>query len=103
MNHNIVATGFGSRERDSWAVVERTLDRKLRASGLEAELSQPIESSPQLGVLAYNCLKRIGIETVGNLVDKRFDDMSQVPNFGRKNIEEVEEALALGGNSASVT
>lgn len=30
-DHNIMAMGYGMRERDSWAMVERTLGKKLRA------------------------------------------------------------------------
>ena len=35
------------------------------------------------------CLKRAGINTVGDLVNKSEDDMMKVRNLGRKSLEEV--------------
>lgn len=52
-----------------------------------------------LSVRAYNCLKRAGINTVAELVQKNQDDMMKVRNLGRKSLEEVEqklESLGLG-------
>jgi len=52
-----------------------------------------------LSVRAYNCLKRAGINSVAELVQKNQDDMMKVRNLGRKSLEEVEqklEALGLG-------
>lgn len=43
----------------------------------------------ELSVRAYNCLKRAGIQTLGNLMDKTIDDMRNVRNLGRRAIEEV--------------
>lgn len=42
-----------------------------------------------LSVRSYNCLKRAGINTVGDLVNKSEDDMMKVRNLGRKSLEEV--------------
>jgi len=47
----------------------------------------------ELGVRSYNCLKREGIETVGDLVNKSEQELMCIPNFGRKSIEEVRERL----------
>jgi DNA-directed RNA polymerase subunit alpha len=50
-----------------------------------------------LSVRAYNCLKRAGINSVSELVQKNQDDMMKVRNLGRKSLEEVEQKLeALG-------
>ncbi len=50
-----------------------------------------------LSVRAYNCLKRAGINTVSELVQKNQEDMMKVRNLGRKSLEEVEQKLeALG-------
>ncbi len=52
-----------------------------------------------LSVRAYNCLKRAGINTVAELVQRNQEDMMKVRNLGRKSLEEVEqklEALSLG-------
>jgi DNA-directed RNA polymerase subunit alpha len=52
----------------------------------------PIEEL-ELGVRSYNCLKREGIETVGDLINKSEQELMCIPNFGRKSIEEVRERL----------
>lgn len=52
-----------------------------------------------LSVRSYNCLKRAGIETVGDLISKTMDDMMKVRNLGRKSLEEVEHKLAMMGLS----
>ena len=43
----------------------------------------------ELSVRSYNCLKRAGINTVGELVNKTPEDMMKVRNLGRKSLEEV--------------
>lgn len=42
-----------------------------------------------LSVRSYNCLKRAGINTVEDLVNKSEEDMMKVRNLGRKSLEEV--------------
>ena len=42
-----------------------------------------------LSVRSFNCLKRAGINTVGDLVSKSEEDMMKVRNLGRKSLEEV--------------
>src|SRR4051812_37646496 len=56
----------------------------------------PIEEL-ELGVRSYNCLKRVGIETIGDLVTKTENELAAIPNFGKKSIEEVKETLATQG------
>jgi DNA-directed RNA polymerase alpha subunit len=56
----------------------------------------PIEEL-ELGVRSYNCLKRVGIETIGDLVVKTENELAAIPNFGKKSIEEVKETLATHG------
>jgi len=63
------------------------------ADGLEEILIEELE----LGVRSYNCLKRAGIQTVGELVRKSESELNAIPNFGRKSIEEVEETLRARG------
>lgn len=48
----------------------------------------------ELGVRSYNCLKREGIETVGELIARTEAELLNIPNFGKKSIEEVRERLA---------
>jgi len=47
----------------------------------------------ELGVRSYNCLKRAGIQTVGDLISKTENELNAIPNFGKKSIDEVIETL----------
>jgi len=74
-------------------------------------LGEPVEEEPppgggmheimieelELGVRSYNCLKRVGVETIGDLISKTEAELSAIPNFGKKSIEEVKENLAAHG------
>lgn len=53
----------------------------------------------ELSVRSYNCLKRAGINTVGELCNKTTDDMMKVRNLGRKSLEEVQIKLKELGYS----
>jgi len=70
-------------------------------AGPEAALAHGMENFPieelELGVRSYNCLKRVGIETIGDLVMKTENELAAIPNFGKKSIEEVRETLAQHG------
>ncbi len=73
------------------------------AAEAESEIPQargmenfPIEEL-ELGVRSYNCLKRVGIETIGDLVSKSEAELAAIPNFGKKSIEEVKETLGTHG------
>jgi DNA-directed RNA polymerase subunit alpha len=67
----------------------------------EPSLAHGMENFPieelELGVRSYNCLKRVGIETIGDLVMKSETELGAIPNFGKKSIEEVKETLATHG------
>ncbi len=52
-----------------------------------------------LSVRSYNCLKREGLNTVGDLVQKSETELMDIRNFGQKSIDEVKtklEELGLG-------
>ena len=70
-------------------------------SGVEAPQAHGMENFPieelELGVRSYNCLKRVGIETIGDLVTKTESELAAIPNFGKKSIEEVRETLQAHG------
>jgi DNA-directed RNA polymerase subunit alpha len=63
--------------------------------GLDEILIEELE----LGVRSYNCLKRAGVQTVGDLVRKSESELNAIPNFGQKSIEEVIETLESRGLS----
>jgi DNA-directed RNA polymerase subunit alpha len=79
------------------------LDGSLGGSGAPgASLMQGEEYSIlieelELGVRSYNCLKRAGIATVGDLISKSEAELNAIPNFGKKSIDEVIETLAARG------
>ncbi len=43
----------------------------------------------ELSVRSYNCLKRAGINTVGELCEKSMEDLMKVRNMGRKSLDEI--------------
>ncbi|MCL2627773.1 MAG: DNA-directed RNA polymerase subunit alpha [Oscillospiraceae bacterium] len=52
-----------------------------------------------LSVRSFNCLKRVNINTVENLISRTEDDMIKVRNLGRKSLEEVIHKLSMMGLS----
>ena len=52
-----------------------------------------------LSVRSSNCLKRAGINTVEELIQRNEEDMMRVRNLGRKSLEEVQQKLAMLGLS----
>ena len=72
-----------SDETYSTEILEKTED-----SGKEKTLEMTIEEL-DLSVRAFNCLKRAGVNTVGDLVSKSPEEMMKVRNLGRKSLEEV--------------
>lgn len=61
-------------------------------------MQTPIEEL-ELSVRPYNCLKRAGIHTIGDLLQRTEEEIANVKNFGRKSLEEVTEKLAALGLS----
>src|ERR1700760_1248942 len=62
-------------------------------AALAADLALPIEEM-DLTVRSYNCLKREGIHTIGELVGRSEADLLDIRNFGQKSIDEVKGKLA---------
>jgi DNA-directed RNA polymerase subunit alpha len=75
---------------------EGTVTEVAEATTTHGMENFPIEEL-ELGVRSYNCLKRVGIETIGDLTSKSEAELAAIPNFGRKSIEEVRETLAAHG------
>ena len=73
-------------------MVEKEEDEK------EKVLEMTIEEL-DLSVRSYNCLKRAGINTVDELIQRTPEDMMKVRNLGKKSLEEVESKLAVLGLS----
>ena len=73
---NVVRVDYNEPENDS---KEKVLEMTIE----ELDLS----------VRAFNCLKRAGINTVAELVQRNQEDMMKVRNLGKKSLEEVEQKL----------
>ncbi|MET9018678.1 DNA-directed RNA polymerase subunit alpha [Actinopolymorpha singaporensis] len=65
---------------------------------LAADLALPVEDL-NLTVRSYNCLKREGIHTVGELISRSEQDLLDIRNFGAKSIDEVKQKLVGMGLS----
>ena len=63
-------------------MIEKTEDPKVKA------LETTIEDL-DFSVRAYNCLKRAGIHTLQDLVNKSENDMMKIRNLGKKSLKEV--------------
>src|SRR5581483_11438151 len=63
-----------------------------------ASFALPIDDL-DLTVRSYNCLKREGVHTVGELVARTESDLLDIRNFGQKSIDEVKVKLASMGLS----
>lgn len=61
-----------------------------------SDLALPIEEL-DFSVRSYNCLKREGVMTVGDLIQRTEQDLLDIRNFGQKSIDEVKEKLASMG------
>jgi DNA-directed RNA polymerase subunit alpha len=59
---------------------------------LSGDMALTIEEL-NLSVRSYNCLKREGINTVGDLVQKTEAELMDIRNFGQKSIDEVKAKL----------
>ncbi|MDD2578956.1 MAG: DNA-directed RNA polymerase subunit alpha [Clostridia bacterium] len=69
---------------------------KFTDSGPDSEMVTLLETAIEeldFSVRTYNCLKRAGINTIGDLVARTEDDMMKVRNLGKKSLEEVIQKL----------
>lgn len=64
----------------------------------EKILQTPIDAI-NLSLRSFNCLKRAGIDTVGDITRRTYNEMFKIKNFGKKSIDEVEKKLAEMGLS----
>ncbi len=77
-------------------LTEEVDDVEITIGGDEEELERILGMTIEeldLSVRSYNCLKRAGINTVGELARKSEDEMMKVRNLGKKSLEEVEQKL----------
>ena len=74
-----------------------------QGTGVAPAGGEDIDTTPiedlDLSVRSSNCLRRAGINTVGELTQKTEEDMMKVRNLGRKSLDEVKKKLAELGKS----
>jgi DNA-directed RNA polymerase subunit alpha len=68
------------------------------STAFDATDQMPIEDL-DLSVRSYNCLKREGVGTVGELRLKNENQLLEIRNFGAKSVDEVKEKLGELGLS----
>ena len=84
--HLNIFVGLTDEAQTAEIMVEKEEDQK------EKVLEMSIEEL-DLSVRSYNCLKRAGINSVQELIDKTEQDMMKVRNLGRKSLDEVKNKL----------
>lgn len=88
--HLTLFTDLTETGKDMEIMVER--EEEEEASVLDMTIEEL-----DLSVRSYNCLKRAGVNTVEELIQKTEEDMMKVRNLGRKSLEEVQSKLASLG------
>ena len=82
IEHLEIVTDLSAIADVSGMMIEKTEDPKVKA------LETSIEDL-DFSVRAYNCLKRAGIHTLQDLVNKSESDMMKIRNLGKKSLKEV--------------
>lgn len=91
-DHLQLFVGLTENISDEVTMVEKEEEQKDKI------LEMTIEEL-DLSVRSYNCLKRAGINTVEDLIQRTEEDMMKVRNLGKKSLEEVKNKLAELGLS----
>ena len=82
IEHFKLVTELSDISNVSGMMIEKTEDPKTKA------LETSIEDL-DFSVRAYNCLKRAGVHTLQDLVNKSENDMMKIRNLGKKSLKEV--------------
>jgi DNA-directed RNA polymerase subunit alpha len=86
IDHLYSVVELSNRQLAEDYMIERKSEESTR------NLEKPIEDL-DLSVRSYNCLKRAGIHTLGELIEKTEEDMMKVRNLGKKSLKEVKQKL----------
>jgi DNA-directed RNA polymerase subunit alpha len=78
------------------AIEKHEQDMRGEKTGQNRLMDTPIEEL-DLSVRAFNCLKANEIQTVGQLLQKREEELLALRNFGRKSLDEIKEKLVEKG------
>ena len=86
IEHLEILTNLSEIANIDGLMIEKTEDPTVKA------LETPIEDL-DFSVRAYNCLKRDGIHTIQDLVNKSESDMMKIRNLGKKSLKEVMDKI----------
>ncbi|HHW42889.1 DNA-directed RNA polymerase subunit alpha [Desulfofundulus thermobenzoicus] len=89
---SLAAKIMGEHLRLFIGLTETVKDVEIMVEKEEEQKDKLLEMSIEeldLSVRSYNCLKRAGINTVQELIQRNEDDMMKVRNLGKKSLEEV--------------
>ena len=82
VEHFNIITDLNNIADATGIIAEKKVDQIIKT------LETPIEEI-EFSVRAYNCLKRAGIHTMQDLIDKREVDVTKIRNLGKKSLKEV--------------
>jgi DNA-directed RNA polymerase subunit alpha len=80
--------------------VSLEIEAEVGESRMPDRIAEASIEELELGVRAYNCLKRAGIASVGEIVEKLErdeDELLSIRNFGQKSLDELKERLTAKG------
>ena len=81
-DHFTLFVNLSDEARNTETMIER--EETIKEKVLEMTIEEL-----DLSVRSFNCLKRAGIDTVEDLINRTEDDMIKVKNLGKKSLEEV--------------
>ena len=87
VDHFAIIADLNSISNFASIMQEKQVDTKTKT------LETPIEEV-EFSVRAYNCLKRAGINTMQDLIDKRESEVNKIRNLGKKSLKEVIDKVA---------
>jgi DNA-directed RNA polymerase subunit alpha len=96
---------IGDRMKDLRSSEEEELNDEP-ATTIENDVAGIKVEELDLTVRSFNCLKKAGIENVGQLSEMRYDELLKIKNLGRKSLEEILEKMKelgfdLQGNTSN--
>ena len=74
--------------------VEEAAPEKEEESGVDNTVLEMSIDDLELSARSSNCLKRAGIDTVGQLIEKDMSELIQIKNFGKKSADEINGKLS---------
>lgn len=91
MANESVIVGFSAKLD---AITDQLDDLEIELREITAAEFDPPTNVLVLSVRSANCIRSLGIATVGNLLRWSKADLLRMPNMGRKSVREIQDALA---------